>query len=110
MFSWFIIKGQSMEPLCQEGDFVVGEKLSFLLSYPKVGQLVLLSHPLQKKLLLKRVVKRKQAGNKWFYWVQGDNASLSTDSRNFGWVPHNLLLGRARVIHKTPSLASDILS
>lgn len=94
-----------------EGDFVVGEKLSFLLSYPKVGQIVLLSHPLEKGLvLLKRIIKSKKEENTWLYWVEGDNPSVSSDSRSFGWVPQNLLLRRARLIHRAIPLTSGILS
>lgn len=118
---FYRVQGQSMspcggspagrEPFCREGDFVVGERISFLLSHPKIGQLVLVSHPLEKGLvLLKRIIERKKEENTWLYWVEGDNASRSSDSRNFGWVPQSLLLGRAIVIHKTAHLGSGIVT
>lgn len=100
-----------MEPFCREGDFVVGEKLSFVLSYPKVGQLVLVQHPNRNNLiLLKRVIQKKKEGNTYLYWVEGDNTSLSSDSRNFGWVSETLVLGRARVIHRTAPFGSGIIA
>ena len=111
MISYFIVRGHSMEPLCREGDFCIGEKFSFLLSRPTVGQIVLLSHPLEKGLtLLKRIVKSKREEDTWLYWVEGDNVSASSDSRSFGWVPKQNIIGQARVIHRTVPLTPGILS
>ena len=107
MFSWFVVKEQSMEPSCREGDFVVVSKMSYLFSRPKVGQLVVLKDPEgSSRLVLKRITAAKGS----FFWVEGDNKDKSIDSRSFGWVSSKTLLGQAKVIHKTSLLGRSIMS
>ena len=43
------------------------------------------------------------------YWVEGDNKEKSQDSRDFGWIRRNMLLGKAKVIHKTGSFGYSII-
>jgi signal peptidase I len=105
MFSYFMVKEQSMEPFCQEGDFVVVNRMSYLFSRPKVGQLVVLKDPRDSRRIVKRIGVVKDS----FVWVEGDNREKSTDSRNFGWVSVKALLGQAKVIHKTALLDRSIM-
>jgi len=101
-----------MEPLCKEGDFVLLDKLFYVMIRPKAGDTVVLKHPQQEKLLLKYVLREKTDGARYFYWVEGLNKMDSLDSRNFGWVPRNMILGRAIVAkkqeHTHPALARQI--
>lgn len=106
MFSYFTVKEQSMEPFCQEGDFVLVNKMSYLFFRPKVGQLVVLQDPGDSsRLVLKRITAAKDS----FLWIEGDNKEKSTDSRHFGWVSSQSLLGQAKVIHKTALLDRSIM-
>ena len=99
MFSYFLVKEQSMEPFCREGDFVVINRMSYLFSRPKVGQLVVLKDPRDpSRHIIKRIVALKDS----FVWVEGDNKERSTDSRDFGWVSVKAILGQAKVV-KRPS-------
>jgi nickel-type superoxide dismutase maturation protease len=100
MISYFRVKGQSMEPLCKEGDFVLLDKLSYLAFRPRAGDTVVLKHPEQNRLLLKYIMKERLAYNILLYWVEGLNKTESSDSRNFGWVPREMILGRAVVVKK----------
>lgn len=57
----------------------------------RVGDLVALRDPRGGRgIVVKRVIKPAAHG----WWVEGDNAAASTDSRLFGAVPRHLLLGR----------------
>lgn len=94
------VQGHSMEPFCREGDFAF--TLPFLR--PKIGDVVVAKYG--EKLLLKRV--QKINGKK--YWLQGDNEKLSTDSRNFGWISKEQVLGKTFVVRKTKALAFDIMN
>ena len=109
MIPYFQVQGKSMEPFCSEGDFVIAERMSYLFSPLQVGHVVVLQHPFEDVLVLKRIRWVKEEQGKGFYWVQGDNQKESKDSRSFGWVSADKILGRAQVIHKTQSLAFDIL-
>jgi len=96
MLSYFAVKEQSMEPWVGEGDFVLVNRMSYLFSKPRVGHIVVVKHPQKPNLLLvKRIVKEKLG----MYFVKGDNASKSIDSRHFGWLKRDFLVGK--VIHKT---------
>ena len=95
------------EPFCQEGDFVLVNRMSYLFCRPKVGQLVVLKDPKDpSRLILKRITAFKDS----FAWVEGDNRERSTDSRSFGWVSAKALLGQAKVIHRTSLLDRSIMS
>ena len=69
------------------------------MSYPELGDIVVLQHPHEQKMILKRVIRERGRGT--WYWVEGDNEVRSIDSRHFGWVPRKTILGKAKVIHKT---------
>ena len=102
MISYFKVRGQSMEPLCKEGDFVLLDKLSYLMFRPRVGDMVVSRHPQEDRLILKYIVKEKVTGRRSFYWVEGLNKEGSSDSRSFGWVSREAVLGKALIIRKQP--------
>jgi nickel-type superoxide dismutase maturation protease len=104
MLSYFKVREQSMEPWVREGDFVVVDRMSYLFSKPRVGHIVIAKNPRKPSmLLLKRIVKEQED----WYWIEGDNAKKSTDSRHFGWLKRDFLVGK--VIHKTGPLAHSIM-
>ncbi|MDP2641311.1 MAG: nickel-type superoxide dismutase maturation protease [Candidatus Yanofskybacteria bacterium] len=108
MFSYFHVQGQSMEPFCREGDFVLVNRMSYLLSHPCVGDVVVFSDPARKDfLLVKRVARISRGG---LVWVEGDNTQGSYDSRTFGWIPRKAILGKGKVIHRSLPLAYDIMT
>lgn len=97
---YFIVRGQSMEPLCKEGDFVLLDKMSYLVFRPRSGDVVVLRHPQEDRLILKYITKEKVEGRHSFYWVEGLNKEESSDSRSFGWIPQEMILGRVLLINK----------
>jgi nickel-type superoxide dismutase maturation protease len=62
------------------------------------GDVAVLRHPLQQDLLIvKRLTERRESG----WWVLGDNLGAEgVDSRSFGTVPEELLLGRVRARYR----------
>ena len=89
----FRVLGMSMEPYCKEGDFVLA--LSYLFFQPQAGDVIVIKHPKEDRTLVKRIIRVK---DKRSYWVEGDNTRYSSDSRDFGWISKNLILGKARVV------------
>ncbi len=88
----FRVEGLSMLPLLLPGDEVLVDKRAYRRSLPCVEDVVVLRSPIQPNLLLiKRVIL--VSPNKGCF-VQGDNQSQSTDSRTFGWVGTELIIGR----------------
>ncbi len=81
------VAGPSMVPTLYDGDLVLvryGARI-------RPGAVVLFRHPLRQDLLVvKRAAERRGRG----WWLLSDNHFVDTDSREFGAVPDDLVLGR----------------
>lgn len=84
------IEGNSMLPRFPSGTVVLINKLAFLFFQPKVNEVILVSHPRTKRILIKRIIMKKNDT----YFVQGDNFEQSTDSRDFGFITKKDILGK----------------
>lgn len=104
----FIVSGASMEPTFDSGDYLIVDELSYNLRKPQKGEVVVFRYPLDpSKFFIKRIAglpgetmeinekKITLAENEYF--VLGDNASASSDSRIWGPVPENLIIGRTLI-------------
>ncbi|GGO85546.1 nickel-type superoxide dismutase maturation protease [Wenjunlia tyrosinilytica] len=84
---WAAVRGPSMVPTFRDGD-------QLLVRYGvavRPGDVVVARHPFQQDLLVvKRAVGRRDGG----WWLLGDNPYVPNDSREFGTVPAELVLGR----------------
>ncbi|MGW1195083.1 nickel-type superoxide dismutase maturation protease [Streptomyces sp. NPDC002536] len=85
----------SMVPTLNPGD-------QLLVQYGaavRPGDVVVLRHPFRQDLLIvKRAVERRAGG----WWVTGDNPLVENDSREFGAVPEELVVARARLRLRRP--------
>ena len=78
------VQGDSMLPVLHDGQLVVGRATNEL----KPGDVVIASHNGLEKI--KRI--ERQQGD--LIYLLGDNASASTDSRNFGWVQAKTIIAK----------------
>jgi nickel-type superoxide dismutase maturation protease len=84
------VAGGSMSPTLADGDWVLCRRVRGVTGI-REGDVVVLERPDRPSLLIvKRVVRR--AGSGW--WVEGDNAAASDDSRLFGPVPEAFVVAR----------------
>ncbi|MHA2273525.1 MAG: nickel-type superoxide dismutase maturation protease [Candidatus Hodarchaeales archaeon] len=85
-FSFFKVTGNSMEPTLSAGDYV------FLLKSKRLknNDIVVVRKPGSDRMIIKRVLNHRK--NKIF--VIGDNQKASTDSRSFGSICRQQVLGR----------------
>jgi nickel-type superoxide dismutase maturation protease len=89
------VTGPSMVPTFQHGDRLVVQYGARV----RPGDVVVLRHPFQQDLLVvKRAVELREGG----WWVLGDNAFAGGDSTDYGAVPEELVLGRARFRYRPP--------
>ena len=95
MLGWTAIRiaGDSMLPTTASGDWWLVRKTTRV----RPGDLVALWHPERTSLLTVKRVHRNAAGR---LWVLGDNPRASEDSRQFGEVPVDLVLGRLAVRYR----------
>ena len=89
-FAVYRVTGQSMAPGIGESDYVLVNKLSYLLGKPRNGDVVVARHPSTGRLIVKRVAKVES--NR--YLLRGDNEKASSDSRGFGAVTREMLVGK----------------
>ncbi len=134
IFQPFIVRGASMEPNFQCGDYLIVDQLSYRFREPKRGEVVIFSYP---RNLVRRYIKRiiglpgevveirggqviifyqqekkvldesdylalniQTTGegrtylNKNEFFVLGDNRTFSADSRHWGPLPKEDIIGR----------------
>jgi nickel-type superoxide dismutase maturation protease len=79
--------GPSMEPTMSNGEWWVVRRTRSV----RPGDVILLTHPERRDaLVVKRVAQADEGG----WWVLGDNLAESEDSRHFGPVPPENVVGR----------------
>lgn len=81
------VEGSSMTPAYKNGDFVLVRKTK----KAEIGQVVICQRPDRPDLL---IMKRVQSLTENGYWLKGDNQEYSDDSRVFGEVEKNLIIGK----------------
>ena len=82
-----VVQGDSMAPYIVEGD----ELLVAPARRPRVNDIVLAKHPTKQGVVLIKMVEFIRHGE---FYLTGINQSASSDSRDFGWLPNDLFMGR----------------
>jgi signal peptidase I len=102
VFDFIIAQGDSMEPAVKNGTVLIisrmryGLKLPWLQKYsirwgePKIGEVVVFYTP-TGELAVKRCVQITERDN---FYAEGDNANTSYDSRAYGPVPVENIIGK----------------
>ena len=84
------VVGSSMQPYADNGDVVVACR--FLPA--TTGSVHIIQHG------NKEIVKRVQLVSNKGYYVVGDNALRSTDSRHFGWLQRTAMVARVLFVFR----------
>jgi nickel-type superoxide dismutase maturation protease len=91
------VVGRSMEPTLTEGQYVLVDRGRV----PRPGQLAVANHPDRPDLLVvKRVAEVTAAGR---FELASDNPSAGTDSRTWGPVPAEAVVGAVTLLLDRPS-------
>ncbi|HWO94502.1 MAG TPA: signal peptidase I [Dehalococcoidia bacterium] len=94
------IAGPSMEPALLRGDYVLISRLAYLWREPKPGDVVVAKDPdVADRLIIKRIV---HITADYRFVLRGDNEGQSRDSREFGAVARDAILGKAWVRYWPP--------
>ena len=88
----FKVEDRSMEPTFKSGDYVLVNKLAYVFGNPSKDDIIVLKHPKEKeKFLIKRI---SLVTNSNEYYVIGDNKDFSQDSRHFGPIKKDFIIGK----------------
>ncbi len=79
-----------MYPTLKPGSMVLVSKIPYFFNSPKTRDLIAVKDPRNGKVLIKRISKIER--DKFF--VIGDNKNYSTDSRTFGSITINDIIGK----------------
>ncbi|WP_071517958.1 nickel-type superoxide dismutase maturation protease [Geitlerinema sp. PCC 9228] len=90
--SRFRVSGYSMTPLLQPGEEILVDPQAYRHHSPKLGDIVVARHPERHDLQLVKWIGAVRRDGQCF--LIGNNLTESTDSRTFGWVSSDCLLGR----------------
>ena len=85
----FVVAGTSMLPTLKPHESIFINTRHYAHSKPQSGEIVLVQHPEQDLLMIKRIAWVKNES----VFVMGDNPNESTDSRHFGAVRQTLIVG-----------------
>ena len=85
------VVGNSMNPLILEGDLIIYKKLNTKNLDLNIGDIVVAYHPkIKSKLIIKRIYR--VCKNK--FDLRGDNFFSSTDSRDWGLIKLDSIIGK----------------
>ena len=86
------VRGESMSPCLQSGQEVLVDLHAYKYISPQVGDIVYLRHPLRADTQMFKRVSSLEDGE--MLNVIGDNPAQSSDSRQFGSVRNEHILGK----------------
>jgi nickel-type superoxide dismutase maturation protease len=93
-FYKYKISGNSMSPTLSDGQVVLVNRMSYWFANPQTDDIVAARDPRDGKVLIKRITKIERKR----FFVQGDNKKVSTDSRVFGMIEQNDILGKVIIL------------
>lgn len=97
-FGFYHIPSSSMHPTLQRGDVVLINTWAYTNRRPIIGDVLILKRSEKGIVLAKRLTKIREHNQNTELFIEGDNALRSTDSRKFGWVSSNYILGEVKFV------------
>ncbi len=83
------VEGSSMEPTFSHGDWLLVLWVHRPFDRAVLGSIAVIEREERPGIFLIKRIQKAHSGN---YWVEGDNPQ-STDSRTWGWIPGNQIVG-----------------
>ena len=86
------VTGDSMQPTLHHGDIVLVDEKAYIKQTPAIGDIVIAKHPYQKNLKIIKRIADITPENRML--LHSDNPTMGTDSRQFGTISPNRILGQ----------------
>lgn len=99
-FGIYFVPSMSMHPTLKPGQFILVDTWVYKNEQPTKGDIVVFQHRAENQWLVKRIadwpVNRKPKNES--YYVLGDNAKASHDSRRFGGIKREKFVGKVKLV------------
>ncbi len=100
----FIVSGSSMVPTFHDGDYLIINEIGYRFEEPERDEVIVFRYPKNpSQFYIKRIIglpgetiNGTTLGENEYY-VMGDNRNASSDSRYWGPLKRNLIIGRAAI-------------
>lgn len=96
----YFVPSMSMHPTLKPGEFILVDTWVYQDKTPSLSDVVVFEHGIEKKHLVKRInpwpTGEAIKNNVWY--VMGDNRNASQDSRYFGGITTEQLLGKVKLV------------
>ena len=89
------VSGTSMYPRIQPGQVVIVNRYAYFFSQPEINDVLVFRQPDSGRLMIKRV---SAIADGPVYYVTGDNSQESLDSRHFGVLTRDTIIGRVELL------------
>ncbi len=95
----YYVPSMSMHPTIKPGQFILADMDSYFYYTPQVNDIVIVELT-KRETIIKRVIQKPVNVKHDIsdYYLQGDNANNSIDSRHFGPVKFDRIIGKAKLI------------
>lgn len=86
------VVGESMLPFLSPGEEILIDPYIYNKSKPEINDVVAIAHPLKTTLAIVKRIKAISEDGKYF--LMGDNPTASTDSRHWGTISQQQIIGK----------------
>lgn len=97
-FAFYHIPSVSMTPTLLPGDIILIDTWLTKTQSAKIGDILVFKQNDKSVVMVKRVRDIRQTGSDQEYFMTGDNQQRSTDSRSFGWITQDKLIGKVKFV------------
>lgn len=96
----YFVPSMSMYPTLKPGEFILVDTWTYHKDQPQEKDVVVFQQREEQQWLVKRIATwpNGSLNNDGMYYVLGDNANASEDSRRFGGIPYERIQGKVKLV------------
>ena len=97
-FAFYHIPSESMSPTLQTGDVILIDTWAYYDHPPQENDILIVKRSANSMVLVKRLTIIRTEQNQTELFIEGDNQKRSVDSRRFGWISDDYLIGKVKFV------------